>query len=125
MAKAMRKKYKTIKSHPEVYEGKALVTGIKEHKDGSATIELKLDDEQKDMLFDVCLRQAIVMGLKKIDEDSASYAESLGIKSKVLDQIRITMEAISTWETGAIEAWSPMVATEVQVLRELLSKFKG
>lgn len=119
------KPYKTIDKNPEVYEGTTLVENIKENPDGSATIQLKFTDEQKDMLFDVCLRNALVAGLKKIDEESATYAKWLEARSKVLDQMRITMEVITAWETDAIGDWSPMVATEVQVMRELLSKFEG
>ncbi len=120
-----RKIYKTIDSHPEVYEGKALVENIEENLDGSAIIQLRFDQEQRDMLFDVCLRNALVAGLKKIDEESATYAKWLETRRKVLDQVRITMEAISAWETNAIEDWSPVVAAQVQALREMLSTLES
>ncbi len=115
--------YKTPSSNPEVFnDGNAFVTSVDEHEDGSATIQLEFTREQRDMLFDVCLRQAVVNGLKKIDEDSEEFSESLGARNQVIDQARVVLEWITHWETDCDLDWEPSVAVEVQKLRELIAK---
>lgn len=98
------------------------VTEVDEHEDGSATISLRLEKQDVDMLMDVMLRNAIVNGLKKADVESFEYSEYLAAKSKVIDQTRHVVEMITYWETSDDFDWNPMVAAEVQLLRELLAK---
>ena len=117
--------YKTIKDNPEVFDvGHSYVSDVKEHKDGSATIQLELTQDQAAILWDVCLRNAIVNGLEKIDGESAAYSEQLAAKRHLIDQVRNVMELITTWETTEDFDWTPKVAGEVQVLREMLSKIE-
>ena len=117
------KKYKTPAENPEVFlEGETVVEEVLENEDGSATIQLKFTQEQRDMLFDVCLRQAVVNGLQKIDLESAEYSEHLSAKSKVIEQARVVAEVLTCWETSEDFDYSPMCAAEVALLRDLLAK---
>lgn len=114
--------YKTIKKNPEVFEGTSLVTDLVENDDGSATIQLEFTQDQKDMLWDVCLRQAIVNGLQHIDQKSEEYSQSLNLKTEVIEQSRVVLECLTLWETDCEFDYTPVVQGEVQKLRELLSK---
>lgn len=115
--------YKTPADNPEVYlEGDAFVTDVTENPDGSATIQLQFNREQVDMLFDVCLRQAVVNGLQNIDSKSQEYSEMLSAKNKVIEQARVVTEVLTAWETMEDFDYSPMVAAEVALLRDLLAK---
>jgi hypothetical protein len=114
--------YKTIKKNPEVFEGTTMVTDLIENDDGSATIQLEFTQEQKDMLWDVCLRQAIVNGLQHIDQKSEDYASVLNLKTEVIEQSRVVLECLTMWETDCDFDYSPVIANEVQKLRDLLSK---
>ncbi len=115
--------YKTPRDNPEVFDScTSMVQDVIENEDGSATISLEFTKEQRDMLFDVCLRQAVVNGLKSIDEESAKFAESLGLRNQVIDQTRVVLECITAWETIDDLDWSPGVANEVEVLRKLMAK---
>lgn len=114
--------YKTIKKNPEVFEGTSLVTDLVENDDGSATIQLEFTRDQKDMLWDVCLRQAIVNGLQHIDQKSEEYASVLNLKTEVIEQSRVVLECLTLWETDDSFDYSPVITNEVQKLRKLLSK---
>ena len=115
--------YKTINGNPEVFSNeKALVSEVKENMDGSATIQLEFTQEQRDMLFDVCIRNVLVNGLKSIDKESEEYSNELKLRSVVIDQVRLTLEAITLWETSDDVDWVPRCAGEVQILREMMAK---
>jgi hypothetical protein len=114
--------YKTIKKNPEVFEGTTMVTDLVENDDGSATIQLEFTRDQKDMLWDVCLRQAIVNGLQHIDQKSEDYSSMLNLKTEVIEQSRVVLDCLTKWETCDDFDYTPVVQSEVQKLRELLSK---
>lgn len=117
------KPYKTIGKNPEVFDT-MMVTSVEEQKDGSAIINLEFSEEQRNMLFDVFIREAMIEGLKSVDSKSEKFSEELSIKRQVIDQTRVVLECISHWETSDDYDWSPNVANEVQLLRDLMARLK-
>jgi hypothetical protein len=119
--KATTRSYKTINDNPEVFDPSvALVEDIVENEDGSSTIQLKFTRDQLDVLFDVSLRQALVQGLKSLDEDSAHYANLLGAVARANEFAKLATK----WETSDTMDWSPKVSKALSKLNEALEKIE-
>ena len=114
-------KYKTIQNNPEVFSaGTALVSDIVDNPDGSSTIQLEFTQDQKDILFDVCLRNAIVEGLKSLDKDSSHYANLLGAVSAANKFAKLATQ----WQESDKLDWSPKVAKSLAALNAALEKIE-
>jgi hypothetical protein len=119
--KPVTKTYKTITENPEVFDpGYTLVTEIVDNPDGSSTIQLEFTQDQKDILFDVCLRNGLVNGLKALDADSAHYANLLSAVAAANQFAKLATK----WETSDTMDWSPKVSKALSKLNEALEKIE-
>lgn len=119
--KLTQSKYKTIQDNPEVFSaGEALVSEITDNPDGSSTIQLEFTQDQKDILFDVCLRNAVVEGLKSLDKDSSHYANLLGAVTAANKFAKLATQ----WQESDKLDWSPKVAKSLAALNAALEKIE-
>lgn len=119
--KSITKTYKTINDNPEVFDaGTSLVSEVVDNLDGSSTIHLEFTQDQKDILFDVCLRNGLVNGLKALDADSAHYANLLGAVSRANEFAKLATK----WESSETMDWSPKVSKALAKLNEALAKIE-
>jgi hypothetical protein len=91
-----------------------------DNPDGSSTIQLEFTQDQKDILFDVCLRNGLVNGLKALDADSAHYANLLGAVAAANQFAKLATK----WETSDTMDWSPKVSKALSKLNEALEKIE-
>jgi hypothetical protein len=111
--------YKTIGSNPEVFQNHTcMVSDIKDNPDGSSTITIDLDIEQRDMFWDVFLRSALVEGLKTIDANSARFAEQL----KLIEMTQKLVDMLVKFETSDEFDYSPKVSNYVKKVQKQLDK---
>jgi hypothetical protein len=119
--KPITKPYKTINDNPEVFDrSTTMVTEVVDNPDGSSTIQLEFTEDQKDILFDVCLRNGLVNGLKALDADSAHYANLLGAVARANEFAKLATK----WETSDSMDWSPKVSKALAKLNEALAKIE-
>lgn len=109
---------KTIRDNPEVWHSSALVSNVVENPDGSATITLDLEADQRDMLWDVFLRSAIIEGLKTVESKFHLYSEQL----KTIDMTSELVDKLIEFETSDDIDFADEISDDVKKLKKQLNK---